>query len=429
MLIYSFLLALGLVIASPWWLWRMATSGRYRAGLGGRLGQVPAELRAVVDGKRVVWIHAVSVGEVLAAERLVREMEAALPGWVVAVSTTTASGQKIARERFGAERVFYLPLDFAWIVRRYLRALKPELLVTMESELWPRVLVECERVGVPVAVVNARVSDRSYPRYMRLKALWGPLLRKVAVFLAQGEESAWRLRQMGVESGRVRVIGNLKYDMQVDESRPMVKLLRQMVTGRRVLVVGSLVEGEEAFFRDCLWDFWKKAPDVVVILAPRHPQRFVEAAGVFRKGFRVCKASDMMADSKLPNPPKYLQSLPLVILDTLGDLAGVYGLADVAFIGGSLVAKGGHNPLEAARFGVPVVMGESYENFREMVESMKEAEAIRIVDGAGLGEALTRLMRDDEGMGERGRMFFEGQTGATGRAVEALVELISGREG
>ncbi len=212
MIVYSLLLTAALVVSAPWWLWRMATGARYREGLGERLGRVPSRLRTMVQGSRVVWVHAVSVGEVFAAQRLVGELGAALgEGWVVVVSTTTATGQKVAGERFGAERVFYFPLDFGFAVRRYLRVLRPGLMVLMESELWPRHLVECARAGVPVAVVNARVSDRSFPRYMRLRWIWRRLFEKVRVFLAQGEESAERLRALGAE--RVRVVGNLKYDL------------------------------------------------------------------------------------------------------------------------------------------------------------------------------------------------------------------------
>ncbi len=169
--VYSALLAAVLVAGAPWWLARMATSGRYRAGLAGRLGRVPEGLREAAAGRRVIWLHAVSVGEVMAATELVRELRRALPGWIIAVSTTTETGQRLARERFGAESpVFYLPLDFAVLVRRYVRTLHPEMLVLMESELWPNLMDLCAREGVPVAVVNARVSDRSLPRYLRLKA-------------------------------------------------------------------------------------------------------------------------------------------------------------------------------------------------------------------------------------------------------------------
>ncbi len=207
--LYSSLLLAVLVLGAPYWLARMVFSsksgGRYRAGLGERLGRVPAVLRAVVAGRRVVWVHAVSVGEVLAATRLVRELEEALgEGWVIVVSTTTATGQKLARERFGAERVFYYPLDFAWAVRAYLRALEPRMLVLMESELWPRMLVECRRAGVPVAVVNARVSDRSFARGLKVRAVWGKVLGMVGLFLAQSEEDGRRLVEMGARAGGVR---------------------------------------------------------------------------------------------------------------------------------------------------------------------------------------------------------------------------------
>jgi 3-deoxy-D-manno-octulosonic-acid transferase len=222
MAVYSALMAAAVVLAAPWWLARMLGSGRYRAGLGERLGRVPAELIAAVSGRRVVWVHAVSVGEVLAATRLVAELEAALgAGWLIVISTTTATGQALARERFGAGaagaqagRVFYYPLDFVWAVRAYLRALKPELVVLMESEIWPRMLMECGRRGVPVAVVNARVSDRSFARGVRVKAVWGWVLRRVSLFLAQSEEDARRLVAMGARESSVRAIGNLKYDVR-----------------------------------------------------------------------------------------------------------------------------------------------------------------------------------------------------------------------
>jgi 3-deoxy-D-manno-octulosonic-acid transferase len=224
MAVYSLVLVAALVLGAPYWLARMVFSakerGRYRAGLAGRLGRVPAELRAAVAGRQVVWVHAVSVGEVLAATRLVAELEAALgEGWAIVVSTTTATGQGLARERFGAGgvgagRAFYYPLDFAWAVRAYLDAIKPKLLVLMESELWPRMLVECRRMGIPVAVVNARVSDRSFARGMRVRAVWRRVLGMVGLFLAQSEEDARRLVAMGARAESVRVVGNLKYDVR-----------------------------------------------------------------------------------------------------------------------------------------------------------------------------------------------------------------------
>jgi len=438
MALYSLLLAVGLAVCSPWWLARMV---RYRAGLGQRLGRVPAELRAAVAGRQVVWVHTVSVGEVLAATRLVAELETVLrAGWVVAVSTTTATGQALARERFGAARVFYYPLDFAWCVRAYLRALRPRLLVLMESELWPRMLVECGRAGVPVAVVNARVSDRSYARGMRVRAVWRRVLRRVDLFLAQSEEDTRRLAAMGARADAVRAIGNLKYDVRAAKASRVAELIKQAAAGRKIVVAGSTIDrvsdnnlSEDEMVIQAWEGRVRREIGALLVIAPRHPERFGEVEATVME-FCYVKASDWGIAGK--NNPPFAKSakdgapgrLEIVLLDTIGDLAAVYGVADVAFVGGSLVRRGGHNPLEPAQFGVPVVMGPSYENFRDAVTKMEEADGIRIVqDKDELEPALVELLTDREearAMGERGRRVFEAQQGATGRAVAALAGLL-----
>jgi 3-deoxy-D-manno-octulosonic-acid transferase len=428
MAVYSSLLAMALGGSAPWWLWRMATSGRYREGLGERLGLVPAGFRAAVAGKKTAWVHAVSVGEVLAVERLVAELRTALPGYVIAVSTTTATGQKIARERFVDSPVFYFPLDFAFAVRAWLRVLRPSLMVLVESEFWPRHLAECERAGVPVAVVNARVSDRSLPRYMRLRWLWRRVFAKVRLFLAQGEESAERLRAIGAEAERVVVSGNLKYDLKDAASTAVADVVESVRNGRKMVVAGSTCAGtswtEEGAILHALDRIWKMDSSVLLVLAPRHPDRFplFEWRSLERDIF---PATWLREGRQWREDP-----CQIILLDTIGDLAAVYRLASVAFVGGSLVPKGGHNPLEAARFGVPVVMGDSYENFREIIDGMRSAQAIRIVNGddgsgtpARLADALEELLHDDGGMGRRGQSFFEARSGATRKIVEALVDL------
>ena len=438
MALYSLLLAVGLVVCSPWWLARMV---RYRDGVAQRLGRVPAELRAAAAGQKVVWVHAVSVGEVLAATRLVGELEEALGvGWVVVVSTTTSTGQALAKERFGVERVFYYPLDFAWAVRSYLRALQPKLLVLMESELWPRMLVECGRVGVPVAVVNARVSDRSYARGSRARVVWGRVLRRVDLFLAQSKEDGRRLVAMGARAEAVRAIGNLKYDVRAAKASRVAELIKEAAAGRPIVVAGStadrlnykkLSEDEMAILA---WEGRvRREIGALLVMAPRHPERFGEVEATVME-FCYVKASDWR-DRNEVNPPFAKSAkdgapcrLEIVLLDTIGDLAAVYGVADVAFVGGSLVERGGHNPLEPAQFGVPVVMGTSYENFRDVVGRMQAEDGIRIVqDKAELETALVELLTDREAaraMGERGRRVFEQQQGATGRAVAALVGMV-----
>jgi len=441
MALYSLLLVIGLGVSSPWWLARIV---RYRAGLGQRLGRVPTELRAAVAGRQVVWVHAVSVGEVLAATRLVKELEEALgAGWVVVVSTTTATGQALAKKRFGAGvaspdsgRVFYYPLDFAWCVRAYLQALQPKLLVLMESEIWPRMLVECGRAGVPVAVVNARVSDRSYSRALRVKAVWGRVLRRVDLFLAQSEEDARRLVAMGAREEAVRATGNLKYDVRAARESWVAELILKAAAGRPIVVAGSTVGADRVDEERMVVAAWRGTARVdlnaLLVIAPRHPERFemVERSTKYRTFTASClkvgaRSEDAFTESGLGG-----DGLPVevIVLDTIGDLAAVYGIADLAFVGGSLVPHGGHNPLEPARFGVPVVMGSSFENFRDIVAKMQVVKGIRIVqDDVELEEVFAELLRNHDAaraMGERGRQVFEEQQGATGRAVAALVGLV-----
>ncbi len=425
MLVYSSLLLVVLVLGSPFWLVRMAASGRYREGLGGRLGRVPAALRKAASGDKVVWVHAVSVGEVLAASRLVAELEETLPGTVIVVSTTTATGQALARERFGAERVFFYPLDFAWAVRAYLRVLKPRLLVLMESELWPRMLVECRRAEVPVAIVNSRVSDRSFARGMRVRTIWGPVLRRVTLFLAQSEEDARRLVAMGARAENVQVGGNLKFDVRAPKQSQVAALIQAAAAGRPLVVAGSTVDGkpanEEELVMQAMSQVWERRPETLLVLAPRHPNRFDYAYSLALE-FGVTSATELLEGKRLPETAR--QS---ILLNTIGDLAAVYGLAAVAFVGGSLVKRGGHNPLEPAQFGVPIVMGSSFENFREIVEAMRAADAIRIVSADALGTELLRLLANPaeaEALGERGRHVFLSKAGATSRVVRELIGLL-----
>ncbi len=425
MIVYSSLLLAVLVVGVPYWLVRMATSGRYRAGLLGRLGRVPEGLRAAVAGRDVIWVHAVSVGEVLAAARLVAELKQALPGWVVAVSTTTETGQRLATERLADSPVFYLPLDFAFAVRKYLRVLRPKILVLIESEFWPRLIVECYKSGIPVAVANARVSDRSFPRYLRLRVLWRRFLEMISLFLAQSKETAERLVSIGAPAERVRAMGNLKYDVQSRDASEMTRRIGSLLRGTRLLVAGSTLSGEEEALLAAWPAIHEAVPDAALLIAPRHPDRFDEVLGLIRKtGYPFFRCSELMAATE----PIFGGTI--LLLDTIGDLASMYGIASVAFVGGSLVPKGGHNPLEPAQFGVPVVMGPSFENFRAVVEAMREADAVRIVSPDRLAVSLIALLQDIEdarALGERGRTAFEAQAGATIRTVKALLELLEAR--
>jgi 3-deoxy-D-manno-octulosonic-acid transferase len=430
MWVYSALLLAVLVLGAPYWLVRMATSGRYRAGLAGRLGWVPKQLRAAIAeagaGREVVWVHAVSVGEVMAATQLIRELGAEMPELLIAVSTTTATGQQLAKQRLPELPVFYLPLDFAFVVRRYLRVLRPKMLVLMESELWPNLILECAKAGVPMAVVNARVSDRSLPRYLRLRRLWRPLLAKISLFLAQNAETAERLVRIGAPAERVRVTGNLKYDLRESHEGPLVAMLRaQLPEKARVIVCGSTLEGEERMLLEAWPALLALEPGAVMVLAPRHPDRFATvAATIDRSAFTGLRASEFREH---PGP---VAAGSIFMLDTIGDLAAVYSLGTLAFVGGSLVPAGGHNPLEPARFGIPVLMGPSFENFREIVGMLQAHNAVRVASTAKFAETLVDMLRhtdETRAMGERGREVFEAQAGATARTVQALKQLLEER--
>lgn len=447
MALYSALVALALLLSSPWWGTRMLRTRRYREGLPERLGRVPRRLRAAVAGfaedRHVVWIHAVSVGEVLAASRLITDLETKLrrsrENWRVVISTTTRTGQALARERFGADRVFYFPLDFAFAVRPFLRALNPAALVLMESEIWPRVRHECGRAGVPVIVVNARVSDRSFRRSMLVRQLWGRVLQQIDLWLAQSDEDARRLVAMGARPESVHAIGNLKYDIRAPKESRVAGFIKEVAAGRPILVAGSTSQDESGsrsgWEELAVLQAWRQHAanppiDALLVLAPRHPERFGPVESILLE-FRYALVSKWLERGAL----RILGDKPreLILLDTIGDLAAVYAVADVAFVGGSLVNRGGHNPLEPAQFGVPVLIGPFFQNFRDIVSSMQKANAIRVVHSVDeLGSAFSELLTNRKlsaAMGARGRDVYEKQQGATARAVERIIAVLRERGG
>jgi len=426
---YNLVLFVALVAGAPWWLWRMATTHKYREGLVQRLGRVPRRLisSSLSDERPLIWLHAVSVGEVLAVTRLVRALESALPGTLIVVSTTTRTGQALASERFESNRVFYCPLDLPWAVRAYLNALRPRMLILAETEFWPNLLHGCFRRGIPVAVVNARISDRSWPRYQRLRRLWRPLLSRLSRVLAQSQTDADRLLALGCRPDRVSVAGNLKFDVRAVQEAEATRSLRSMAAGLRIVVAGSTLEGEESALIEAWPHLLAADSQLVLVLAPRHPERFSAVAALLEKsGLPWCKRSDWASESSDARPAS-IRPGTIVLLDTIGELASVYSLASVAFVGGSLVPAGGHNPLEPAQFSVPIVMGPHYANFAAIVDSLRSDDALRIAAKDELTATLIELLRDRtaaEAMGARAKEVFNRQAGATDRCVEAIRELL-----
>ncbi len=418
---YSALLAAAMVLAMPFWLWQMLRHGKYRTGFGERWGRVPARIRIEPDGA-VIWIHAVSVGEVLAVTGLAEELRGRFPGSRVVISTTTDTGQKLARERFREKNVFYFPLDFAFAIRPYLKALKPQFVIMAETEFWPNFLRLSHASGARVAVVNARISDRSLPGYRRFKPLLRQVLQHVDLFLAQTEEDKRRLVAIGASDRRVQVSGNLKFDTAEPKAPAILAELKTALALENagpVLICGSTVEGEEEMLAPVFEKLFQSNPGAVVLLAPRHPERFDSVAAVLeQKQIRYVRRSQRAGESIGGS---------VLLLDTIGELSALYALSNVAFIGGSLVPRGGHNILEPARYGAAIVVGEHTENFRDIVELFRRQNAVMVTNPSNLEKDLLQLMQDESArlsLGQRGSEVLQTQTGATEKTMSALVELL-----
>ena len=348
---------------------------------------------------------------------------AQLPGWRIVVSTTTDTGQKIARERFGANNVFYFPLDLPFAVRAYLRALRPKLLVLAESEFWPNLLRLASLSGAVVAVVNARVSDRSLPGYLRFRKLLARVLQNVQLFLTQSEEDARRLVQIGAPAGRVQVSGNLKFEVKPPpKSEQVAKFSAAMKRNQigPVLVAGSTLDGEEVMLLETFRQVVHRHPDALLVLAPRHPERFEPVAALLAASGLRCERRSQWAGHMLAGGTIFL-------LDSIGELASLYEFADLAFIGGSLVPRGGHNVLEAAQFGAAILVGPHTENFRDIIEVFRKADALRVVTPQALSATVLELLENHEeraALGRRAAEVLRSQQGATERTVTALLELL-----
>jgi len=425
--LYNVALLAGTVASAPWWLWRMATTHKYREGLGERLGKVPPWLKSKSSERPVIWLHAVSVGEVLAVSRLIAELDKALPAFQVLVSTTTRTGYALSRERFGSNRAFYCPLDLPWAVKAYLNVLKPRALVLAETEFWPNILHGCERRQIPVVVVNARISDRSWPRYRALRSLWRPFLSRIRCALAQSETDATRLRAIGLAPERVAVAGNLKFDVRVAQEADATRLLRSLGPSLRWVVAGSSLDGEEIALLEAWPRLLHADPTLAMVLAARHPERFGTVASLLdRSGIPWTRRSAWNDRAVETIPP--IQPGQIVLLDTIGELASVYSLASVAFVGGSLFPTGGHNPLEPAQFGVPIVVGPHYANFRAITDDLRAHHAIRIAPKEDLARAFVELLQNSaaaKAMGARARQVFDTQAGATDRCVQAVRQALA----
>jgi 3-deoxy-D-manno-octulosonic-acid transferase len=425
--LYSLLTIAGFLVVSPYFLYQAIRYKKYIGSLSQRLGYLPISFN--IDGEDSVWIHAVSVGEVLTARAIVPQLRSTYPRLRLFLSTTTIAGQQVARKSVqGVDGFFYFPFDFAFIVRRTLGMVKPRVFVMMETEIWPNLLRLCREKGVKTVMVNGRISSRSYPRYRLVRPFFRRVLADVDRFCMQSEESARRLIDLGAEQGRVTVTGSLKFDsLEVPATtvhgKPRERVLRFFRTSpnRVVLVAGSTMRGEEAAFLEAFARVQAASPGALAVVAPRHPERFGEVERlVHDAGFSVARRSELPIDAE----PR----VDVVVLDSLGELAQLYQIATVVFVGGSLVDYGGHNILEPAIFGKPVVFGPHMQNFKEIAETfLANDAAVRVESERDLEQALVQLTGDSvrrARLGAAARALVEANRGAKDKTLAVIANLL-----
>jgi 3-deoxy-D-manno-octulosonic-acid transferase len=415
LLLYRAGILAALPVAAPWLLLTARLRGKSRPSVASRLWWHPPSLP-----RQGVWIHAVSVGEVGVARPLLQELRQRFPHLPLVLSATTATGLATAAGAQLADAVVPLPLDLPGPVRRSLDAARPRAVVLVETELWPELLHACGQRNLPVVLANARISDRSFAGYRRCRRLLAPLLRPLTLALAQSEEDARRLVAIGVSEEKVRVAGNIKFDATPPREHPAVaKAIREAALARPIVVAGSTMPGEEELVLSAVQQL-PHTPPPFLLLAPRHPERAERVAElVAQRGLR-CRLRSRLAQEE--------GEVDVVVLDTVGELAALYSVGCLAFVGGSLVPTGGHNPIEPARYGIPIVSGVHVRNFAAVYREFVAAGAARLVRSAEeLGQVLHRWLADQEeaaAVGQRAASLLRRHAGATARVVDALQPLL-----
>jgi len=406
-----------LLIATPFLLFKMLTSRKHRAGLSERLGAIDE----MDDRGPRIWVHGVSVGEVLAAKSLIRVLEEELPGHEIVISTTTKTGQEAARKHYPEKRIFYYPLDLSFATRRVLRRVKPEAVILMELEIWPNFLLATSETRVPVLLANGRISDHSFRRYRILQRVIPEPMDRIMLYCVQTRIYGERFLRLGVPRDRVHVTGTMKFDNIPTDRSEEVRAKRRLELlyrpGECVLMGGSTHPSEEETLFGIFEDLRRSRPDCRLILVPRHPERLDEVeAMLVRRGAKVVRKTKLTSETADPEA--------VVLVDTMGELAELYAAADLVFVGGSLIPHGGQNMMDPAGYGRAVVFGPHIQNFQESVDILLDAgAAVMVPDAAALKAEILALV-DDPGkvrdIGERARQVVIDQQGASRRTMDLI---------
>ena len=426
-LAYSALIVLFFVVMSPYFVYQAIRHRKYIGSFTQRLGYLPLSFN--FDGDESIWIHAVSVGEVLTARALIPELRERYPRLRIFLSTTTMTGQQVARSNVQhVDEVFYFPFDLRRVVLRTLRLVKPRLFVMMETEIWPNLLRACHEAGVKTVLVNGRISARSYPRYRLARPFFRRVLAHVDGFCMQSEESARRIIDIGAPRERVSVTGSLKFDsLEIpglaggDRGRNRVLRYFRLGPDRPVVIAASTLKGEEEPVLEAFRRVRAMWGNALLVIAPRKPERFDDVERLSRRaGWRVARRTELAVDSE----PR----VDIVVLDTIGELAQLYHVATVVFVGGSLVDAGGHNILEPAVFGKPIVFGPYMHNFAEIAQTFVDSRgAIQVHSDAELETILVELLADPvrrASLGAAARALVEANRGARTRSLAAIAQVL-----
>jgi len=424
-LLYSFLTAVIFVLASPYFLYQALRHNKYVGSIAQRLGYLPVSFN--LDGDESIWVHAVSVGEVLSARPLMSELRASYPKLRLFLSTTTLTGQQLARRSVpDVDAVFYFPFDWTITARRTLNVVRPRLFVMTETEIWPNLLRECKRRGVRTLMVNGRISYRSFPRYRLVRPFMKRVLAHIDRFCVQGEETSRRLIELGAEPARIIVTGSLKFDSLESSPTPgrgrerVLRFFRVPPT-RPVIIAGSTLKGEEEPVIRAFNRVRASGVNALLVIAARHPERFDEVERLCRhEGLTVVRRTELPIDAE----PR----ADAVVLDTIGELAQLYQIATVVFVGGSLVPAGGHNILEPAVYGKPVVFGPHMQNFGEIAETfLTNGAAIQVRTAGEFEETMLSLIGDPvrrARVGAAARALVESNRGARDRTLMVIRDLL-----
>ncbi len=413
-----------LVLAAPWlayrrWV-RKKRFGSWRQKL---LGRVP---RRAGEG-RCLWFHAVSVGEVIQLSSVVAELRRNDPELEIAISTTTTTGYEVAQQRFPGDLILFWPLDFSWSVTQALDRIRPDLVILVELELWPNFLRIAKRRGIPIALINGRITERSFRGYQRLGPVASGMLSCIDWLAVQNQLYADRFRQLGAAEHRIQITGSIKFDgVKTDRHASEVDAYRQLLglpESALVFLAGSTHPSEERLALEAWLSVRGEFPELYLFLAPRHAERFPEVASLVEEEYRL----PLLRRSRIVSPRTTPPEESVVLLDSLGELSHLWGLASVAFVGGSMVPRGGQSMIEPAGFGVPVITGPQTWNFADVMTQLKSTKGVQTVaSGAELAEVLRFLLRHPEeakAQGERAQALIVSSQGTTRAIAAGLLEM------